>query len=60
MASEPKEILAIVLCTTKFHDDLVNKEFLLRVDCKSAKEILQKDVTNKLSQRRSSRSKVKT
>lgn len=41
-----KEILAIVLCITKFQDDLINKEFLLRVDCKSAKDILQKDVKN--------------
>ena len=44
-----KEVLAIVLCITKFQDDLVNKEFLLRVDCKSAKEILQKDVKNIVS-----------
>ena len=44
-----KEILAIVLCITKFQEDLVNKEFLLRVDCKSAKEILQKDVKNIVS-----------
>ena len=44
-----KEILAIVLCITKFQDDLVNKEFLLRIDCKSAKEILQKDVKNIVS-----------
>ncbi|CAN4106354.1 unnamed protein product [Withania somnifera] len=44
-----KEILSIVLCITKFQDDLINKEFLLRVDCKSAKEILQKDVKNLIS-----------
>lgn len=44
-----KEILSIVLCITKFQDDLINKEFLLRVDCKSAKEILQKDVKNIVS-----------
>ena len=44
-----KEILSIVLCITKFQDDLTNKEFLLRVDCKSAKEILQKDVKNLVS-----------
>ena len=44
-----KEVLAIVLCITKFQDDLVNKEFLLRVDCKYAKEILQKDVKNIVS-----------
>lgn len=44
-----KEVLSIVLCITKFQDDLVNKEFLLRVDCKSAKDILQKDVKNLVS-----------
>ena len=44
-----KEILANVLSITKFQDDLINKEFLLRVDCKSAKEILQKDVKNIVS-----------
>ncbi|CAN4121269.1 unnamed protein product [Withania somnifera] len=44
-----KEFLSIVLCITKFQDDLINKEFLLRVDRKSAKEILQKDVTNLIS-----------
>lgn len=35
-----KEILSIVLCIKQFKDNLINKEFLLRVDCKSAKEIL--------------------
>ena len=44
-----KEILSIIFCTTMFQDDFVNKEFLLRVDCKSAKEILQKDVKNIIS-----------
>ena len=44
-----KEILAIVQCISKFQDDLYNKKFLLRVDCKSAKEILQKDVQNLVS-----------
>ncbi|WMV37769.1 hypothetical protein MTR67_031154 [Solanum verrucosum] len=44
-----KEVLSIVLCITKFKDDLINEEFLLRVDCKSAKEILQKDVKNLVS-----------
>jgi len=44
-----KEVLSIVLCITKFLDDLINKEFLVRVDCKSAKEILQKDVKNLVS-----------
>ena len=41
-----KEILAIVLYVTKFQDDLYFKRFLTRMDCKSAKEILQKDVKN--------------
>ena len=41
-----KEILAIVLCIQKFQSDVFNKKFLLRVDCKSAKEILQKDIQN--------------
>jgi len=41
-----KEILSIVLCITKFQSDLLNQKFLLRVDCKSAKEVLQKDVQN--------------
>jgi len=36
-----KEILSIVLCVTKFQDDLYFKKFLIRIDCKSAKEILQ-------------------
>jgi len=44
-----KELLSIVLCITKFQNDLMNKEFLLRVDCKSAKEILEKDVKNLVS-----------
>jgi hypothetical protein len=41
-----KEILSIVLCITKFQSDLLNQKFLLRMDCKSAKEVLQKDVQN--------------
>ena len=44
-----KEILAIVLCVSKFQDDLFIKKFLLRINCKSAKEILQKDVQNLVS-----------
>ena len=44
-----KEILSIVLCVSKFQDDLFYKKFLLRIDCKSAKEILQKDVKNLVS-----------
>jgi hypothetical protein len=41
-----KEILSIVLCITKFQSDLLNQRFLLRIDCKSAKYILKKDVEN--------------
>ena len=41
-----KEILSIVLCISKFQDDLLNQEFLLRVDYKSVKPVLQKDVKN--------------
>jgi hypothetical protein len=37
-----KEILAIVLCIHRFQDDLLNQEFLVRVDCTSAKDVLQK------------------
>jgi len=44
-----KEILAIFLCVSKFQDDLFIKKFLLRIDCKSAKEVLQKDVQNLVS-----------
>jgi len=39
-----KEILAIVLCISKFQDDHFIKNLLLRIDYKSAKEILQKNV----------------
>ena len=41
-----KEILSIVLCISKFQDDLLNQKFLIRVDCMSAKHVLQKDVQN--------------
>ena len=41
-----KKILAIVLCVFKFQDDLFIKKFLLRIDCKSAKEMLQKEFTS--------------
>ena len=41
-----KDILSIVLCISKFQDNLLNQEFLLRVDCKSTKSVLQKDVKN--------------
>jgi hypothetical protein len=41
-----KEILSIVLCINKFHTDLINKKFLIGIDCKSAKYVLEKDVEN--------------
>lgn len=41
-----KQILSIVLCVNKFQEDLLNQRFLLRVDCKSAKEVLEKDIKN--------------
>ena len=41
-----KKNLFIVLCIIKFQSDLLNQKFLLRIDCKSAKEILQKHVQN--------------
>jgi len=44
-----KEILSIVLCISKFQEDLFFKKFLLRINCKSAKEVLQKDVKNLVS-----------
>jgi len=44
-----KEILSIVLCVLKFQDDLFYKKILLRIDCKSAKEIPQNDVKNLVS-----------
>lgn len=39
----------MVLCVSKFQDDLFYKKFLLRIDCKLAKEILQKVVKNLVS-----------
>ena len=41
-----KEILSIVLCISKFQSDLLNQKFLLRIDCKSAKYVIEKDVEN--------------
>ncbi|KAG8645457.1 hypothetical protein MANES_10G066150v8 [Manihot esculenta] len=40
------EILSIVVCINKFQSDLLNQKFLVRIDCKSAKDVLQKDVKN--------------
>ena len=44
-----KEVLSIVLCISKFQSDLINKKFLLKIDCKVVKDILQKDVKNLVS-----------
>ncbi|CAN4115889.1 unnamed protein product [Withania somnifera] len=44
-----KEVLSIVICVSKFQDDLINKKFIIRVDCKSTKDILLKDVNNLIS-----------
>lgn len=41
-----KEMLSIVICITKFQDDLLNQRFLRRIDYKAAKDILEKVVTN--------------
>jgi hypothetical protein len=41
-----KEILSIILCVDKFQTDLLNKKFLICIDCKSAKHVLEKDVQN--------------
>ena len=37
------------MCISKFQFDLLNQKILIRVDCKLAKEILQKDVKNNAS-----------
>ena len=44
-----KEILSIVLCISKFRSDLLNQKFLLWIDCKSAKYVIEKDVENIVS-----------
>ena len=41
-----KEILSIVLCISKFQSDLLSQKFLLRIDCKSAKYVIEKVVEN--------------
>ena len=41
-----KEMLSIIKCVSKFQDDLLNKIFLLQIDCSSAKSIIEKDVKN--------------
>ena len=32
-----KEVLSIILCISKFQSDLINKKFLLKIDCKAVK-----------------------
>ncbi|KAA0054117.1 Enzymatic polyprotein [Cucumis melo var. makuwa] len=44
-----KEVLAIVLSIQKFQGDLINKEFLVRIDSKASKFIFEKDVKNLIS-----------
>ena len=39
-------MLSIIKCISKFQGDLLNKEFLLRIDCSSAKSIIEKYVKN--------------
>ena len=41
--------MTIVLCISKFQDDVLNQKSLVRVDGKSAKYVLQKDVKNIVS-----------
>ena len=36
----------MVLCISKFQSDLLNQKFLLCIDCKSAKYVIEKDVEN--------------
>ncbi|GAV59793.1 hypothetical protein CFOL_v3_03324, partial [Cephalotus follicularis] len=45
-ATIKKEILAIVLCIKKFQSDLLNQNFLIRVDCVAVSSILTKNVNN--------------
>ena len=41
-----KEIYSLVLFINKFQSDLLNKIFLVIIDCKSAKHVLEKNVKN--------------
>ena len=36
----------MVLCISKFQSDLLNQKFLIRIDCKFAKHVLEKDIQN--------------
>jgi len=44
-----KQILSIFMCIIKFQSDLLNQKFVLHIDCKSVKEVLQKDIQNLVS-----------
>jgi hypothetical protein len=44
-----KEMHSIRKCISKFQSDLLNQKFLLRIDCSSAKSIIEKDVKNLVS-----------
>ena len=44
-----KIVLSILLCISKFQSELINKKILLKIDCKTVKDILQKDVKNLVS-----------
>jgi len=37
------------LCIFKFQSDLLNQKILIQIDCKSVKDILQKDIKNLVS-----------
>jgi hypothetical protein len=41
-----KEMFSIIKCISKFQSDLLNQKFFLRIDCSSAKPIIEKDVKN--------------
>ena len=36
----------MVLCISKFQRDLLNQKYLLHIDCKSTKYVIEKDVEN--------------
>ena len=36
----------MVLCISKFQSDLLNQNLLIRIDCKFAKHVLEKDILN--------------
>lgn len=39
----------IIKCISKFQEELINQEVILRIDWKSTKEITEKDVKNLVS-----------